>query len=66
LPLVVEFEKQQHRVGSLAPKQTIGILPGESDYAEIVPHRVNVELAAGARWLAKRTALADCATVAAP
>jgi hypothetical protein len=61
VPLVAELAGEQHLVGAVARGVVIEIVDGAGALLEIDLPGAQVELADGARLLAKRTALADCA-----
>jgi hypothetical protein len=67
VPLVVELGAAQHLVGALAAGVVIEILPDpRGDLAEVRVAAANVELAPGARLLAKQAVLAGCASATGP
>jgi hypothetical protein len=60
VPLVVELGTEQHLVGAITAKTTIGVLDDAGPLVEVEVRNAGIELAPGARLLAKLTALADC------
>ena len=60
VPLAVELSGERRTVGAVLPNAVIEVAPGDDDFAEVRLARPTAELARGARWLVKRTVLADC------
>lgn len=62
VPLIAELGHERHVVGAIAANVVIDVLPDQqgNDFPAVTIRAASVQLAEGARFLVKRTALADC------